>query len=140
MKKYVAFILTLVCLIGLVGCGTKPPVAEELPPVIDEGPADLGIITPEEVEIIELNGIEYVICRNDYKDTLQEYGITTEVTEDMAGEHVCYLEISGNCFVPAEKADSSEENAIELFEYALEPNEDVYILCSFGEYFAVVRK
>ena len=44
------------------------------------------------------------------------------------------------CFVSAEKADSSEENDIELFEYAPEPNENVYIMCKSGEYFAVIRK
>ena len=116
-----------------------PPVAEELPPVIDEGPANLDIITPEQVEVIEFNGAEYFICKDDNKDILTECGITTEVTEDMAGEHVCYLEISNEHFVPVEKADASEENAIELFEYAPEPTENIYILCNFGEYFAVVR-
>lgn len=116
-----------------------PPVEEELPPVFDEGPAGLGVITPEKVEIIELNGAEYFICRNDSKDILQKYGISNEVTEDAAGDHVCYLDISGDHFIPAEKADASEGNDIELFEYAPEPNENVYILCCAGEYYAAVR-
>ena len=121
------------------GTTDTPPVAEELPPVIDEGSAGLEVITPEKVEIIELNGVDYFICRNDSKDILQKYGISNEVTEDTAGDHVCYLDISEDHFIPAEKADASEENAIELFEYAPEPNENVYILCCFGEYFAAVR-
>ena len=121
------------------GTTDTPPVAEELPPVIDEGPAGLEVITPEKVEIIELNGVDYFICRNDSKDILQKYGISNEVTEDTAGDHVCYLDISEDHFIPAEKADASEENAIELFEYAPEPNENVYIICCFGEYFAAVR-
>ena len=113
---------------------------EELPPVtvIDEGPA--GMTTPEMVEIVEVNGVEYVVYGNEDKDILENYGLPTELTEDLAGEHVCYLGISDNRFVSAEKADSSEENDIELFEYAPEPNENVYIMCKSGEYFAVIRK
>ena len=117
---------------------TPMPSQEELPPVIDEGPA--GMTMPEMVEIVEVNGIEYVVYGNEDKDILQNYGILSELTEDLAGEHVCYLDINDNRFVPAEKADSSEENAFELFEYAPEPNENVYILCRLGEYFAVIRK
>lgn len=115
---------------------------EELPSVtvtvIDEGPA--GMTTPEMVEIVEVNGVEYVVYGNEDKDILENYGLPTELTEDLAGEHVCYLGISDNRFVSAEKADSFEENDIELFEYAPEPNENVYIMCKSGEYFAVIRK
>ena len=113
---------------------------EELPSVtvIDEGPA--GMTTPEMVEIVEVNGVEYVVYGNEDKDILENYGLPTELTEDLAGEHVCYLGINDNRFVSAEKADSSEENDIELFEYAPEPNESVYIMCKSGEYFAVIRK
>lgn len=114
-----------------------PPVAEEFPPVIDEGPA--GMDMPE-ADIIELNGVEYFVCSNDDKTILQECGITAELNEDLAGEHVCYLGISDNCFVPTEKANASEANDIELFEYAPEPNENVYIMCKSGEYFAAIRK
>ena len=84
--------------------------------------------------------VEYVVYGNEDKDILENYGLPTELTEDLAGEHVCYLGISDNRFVSAEKADSSEENDIELFEYAPEPNENVYIMCKSGEYFAVIRK
>ena len=113
---------------------------DELPSVtfIDEVPA--GMTTPEMVEIVEVNGVEYVVYGNEDKDILENYGLPTELTEDLAGEHVCYLGISDNRFVSAEKADSSEENDIELFEYAPEPNENVYIMCKSGEYFAVIRK
>ena len=113
-----------------------PPVAEELPPVIDEGPA--GMDMPE-VVIIEFNGVEYFVCSNDDKTILQECGIMVELNEDLAGDHVCYLGISDNRFVPVEKANASEANDIELFEYAPEPNENVYIMCRSGEYFAAVR-
>jgi len=112
-----------------------PPVAEELPPVFDEGPAG----TMPEIDIIEFNGVEYFVCSNDDKAILQECGIITELTKDLAGNHVCYLGISDNRFVPTEKADASEENDIELFEYAPEPNENVYIMCRSGEYFAAIR-
>ena len=122
------------------GTTDTPPVAEELPPVIDEGPAGLEIITPEKVEIIELNGVDYFICRNDSKDILQKYGISDEVTEDTAGVHVCYLEIREDHFIPVEKADASEENDIELFEYAPQPNDNVYIVRIEGSYYAAIRK
>lgn len=114
-----------------------PPVSEELPPMIDEGPA--GMYTPDQTEIVEFNGAEYVVCGKGEEAVLQEYGIPAELTEDLAGEHVCYLGISDNRYIPVEKADSSEENDIELFEYAPAPNENIYIMCRSGEYYAAIR-
>ncbi len=131
--------LVMVCaVLPMTNNDTPMPSQEELPPVIDEGPA--GMTMPEMVGIVEVNGVEYVVYGNKDKDILQNYGIPTELTEDLAGKHVCYLEISDNRFVPTEKADISEENDIELYEYAPEPNESVYVMCRSGEYFAVVRK
>ena len=99
-----------------------------------EGPA------VDEVKVVEVNGVQYVVCGKGEETILQECGIPTELTKDLAGEHVCYLGISDNRYTPVEKADDSEENDIELFEYAPEPNENVYILCRYGEYFAAIRK
>lgn len=115
---------------------THMPQQEELPPVIDEGPAG----THDEVEVVEVNGVEYVVCGKGEEAILQECGIPTELTKDMAGKHVCYLGVNDNRYTPVEKADASEENDIELFEYAPEPNENVYIMCKSGEYFAAIRK
>lgn len=101
---------------------------------LDEVPA------VDEVEVVEVNGVQYVVCGKGEETILQECGIPTELTKDLAGEHVCYLGVSDNRYTPVEKADDSEENAIELFEYAPEPNENVYIMCRYGEYFAAIRK
>lgn len=81
----------------------------------------------DEVEVVEVNGVKYVVCGKGEEAILQECGIPTELTKDLAGEHVCYLGVSDNRYTPVEKADASiEENDIELFEYAPEPNENIY--------------
>lgn len=95
----------------------------------------------DEVDVVEVNGVKYVVCGRGAEIILQECGISTELTKDLAGEHVCYLGVSDNRYIPVEKADASiEENDIELFEYAPEPNENIYIMCRSGEYFAAIRK
>ena len=115
---------------------------EGLPPVFDESPTNAA---PQAyIEILEFNGAEYVVCGKEETAVLQECGIFSELTQDLAGEHVCYLgfeKSASDCrYFPIEKAGLDEESAIELFEYAPEPNENVYILCKAGEYYVAVRK
>lgn len=116
---------------------------EELLPVsTDEGPANEE---PQDyIEILEFNGVEYAVYGEGETDILKECGISSELTQDLAGEHVCYLGYERgtiSCrYFPVEEAGPEEENDIELFEYAPEPNEDVYILCKAGEYYAAIRK
>ena len=92
-------------------------------------------------EVLELNGTEYNIYNEKDAEILQKYGIS-ELTADLAGEHICYLgfqEVGDRrVYVPVGKAGPEEENDIELFEYAPNPDENIYIMCRAGEYFAVI--
>ena len=116
---------------------------ENMQPVVtDEGPANEDL--QDYIKILEFNGVEYVIFGEGEKAVLQECGISSKLTQDLAGEHVCYLgfekSASSYRYFPIEKAGPDEENAIELFEYAPEPNGNVYILCKDGGYYVAVRK
>ena len=144
MRKVVS-IGSCFCLMLLVGVGiwhtqnsneTSTHNQEEFTThVLGEEPA------VDEVEVVEVNGVKYVVCGKGEEAILQECGISTELTKDLAGNHVCYLGVIDNCYTPVEKADTSiEENDIELFEYAPEPNKNIYIMYRSGEYFAAIRK
>ena len=115
---------------------------EDMQPVTDEGPANEDL--QDYIKILEFNGVEYIIFGEGETAVLQECGISSELTQDLAGEHVCYLgfekSASSYRYFPIEKAGPDEENAIELFEYAPEPNGNVYILCKDGGYYVAVRK
>lgn len=115
---------------------------EDMQPVIDEGPANED--SQDYIKILEFNGVEYIIFGEGETAVLQECVISSELTQDLAGEHVCYLgfekSASSYRYFPIEKAGPDEENAIELFEYAPEPNGNVYILCKDGGYYVAVRK
>ena len=120
----------------------KATQQEELPPVFDKSPANEA--AQNYIEILEFNGAEYVICGEEETAILQKCGISSELLQDLAGGHVCYLEFEKSAdsyrYFPIEKAGPAEENCIELFEYAPEPNENVYILCKAGGYYVAVRK
>lgn len=115
---------------------------EEPSPVFDESPTNKA--SEDYVEILEFNEAEYVVFGKDETAVLQECGISSELTQELAGEHVCYLgfekSASSYRYFPVEKAGSDQEKAIELFEYAPEPNENVYILRKDGEYYVAIRK
>ena len=115
---------------------------EDMQPVTDEGPANED--SQDYIKILEFNGVEYIIFGEGETAVLQECVISSELTQDLAGEHVCYLgfekSASSYRYFPIEKAGPDEENAIELFEYAPEPNGNVYILCKDGGYYVAVRK
>lgn len=131
-------VLVAVVVIPVLNNMSKPQEEEE-PIIVDagEGPAEESDYT----EIISVNGKEYVVYGESDKDVLTEYGIPTELTEEIAGEHVCYLAESNHIYSPVEKADSTiEDNAIELFELAPIPNENIFVMCRDGAYFVAISK
>lgn len=89
------------------------------------------------VETVIYNNAEYAVCGEGETNILKECGLPTEITEDLAGKHLGYLE-------QAEKNTYyiSEENRgnIELFEYAPQPNDNVYIICIDGKYYTAIRR
>lgn len=99
---------------------------------------NLGDGALDYVETVIYNNVEYVVCGEGETNILQECGLPTEITEDLAGEHISYLEqTEKNTLVVA---DDLENGKVELFEYAPQPNDNVYVLCVDGEYFAAIRR
>lgn len=89
------------------------------------------------VETVIYNGAEYVVCGTGEANILEDCGLPTEITKDLVGEHLGYLD-------QAEKntyhiSEGAIDGNIELFEYAPQPNDNVYILCVDGEYYAAIR-
>lgn len=113
------------------------PQAEELPPTFDEGEASAS---SEDIrEFVGIDGMEYAVVVSGEARILQECGLPSELNGNLAGTHICFLGHEDNRYFPVPPADGSEENDIELFAYAPEPSENVYILCVGGEYFAAIR-
>lgn len=99
---------------------------------------NLGDGALDYVETVIYNNAEYVVCGEGETHILKECGLPTEITEALAGKHIGYLEqTEKNTFVVT---DDLGDSKVELFEYAPQPNENVYILCVDGEYYAAIRK
>ena len=90
------------------------------------------------VETVFYNGAEYAVCGTGEVSILEDCGLPTEITKDLAGEHLGYLEqAEKNTYHISEGATDGD---VELFEYAPQPNENVYIICIDGEYYAAIRR
>ena len=91
-------------------------------------------------ETVIYNGAEYVVCGTGEAAILEECGLPSLITEDLAGEHLGYLEQGEkNTYAVADDLKDSS-NQVELFEYAPGPNDNVYILCVDGKYYAAIRR
>ena len=84
-----------------------------------------------EVALLYFQGALYECC--DARDGLNRLGLPSEITPEMAGEHVTYIEKDG----PVEYQETAEETDIELLQYAPAPTKAVYILRSGENYMAV---
>ena len=110
----------------------NPPPIEEKP----EGFVDVN--SQATVEMVILNGVEYVVCGEGEANILQECGLPTEISKDLAGKHLGYLEQKQKNIYHI--SDSIKDGDIELFEYAPQPNDNVFIVCVDGTYYAAIRK
>jgi len=142
MAACLCLVVGIAVLVGkLSDKSSIPPNPEEAPPVIDEGTAHANDYT----EVLIYNEVSYTVCGSGEASILEACGLPTQITPDLAGNHICYLGVStvGNAYqyYPVPKSDENiEENSIELFEYAPEPNENVYIICKDEVYFAAIRR
>ena len=82
--------------------------------------------------MIYFQGAFYECC--DVKAGLERVGLPSEITADMAGEHVAYLEMGGE----ADYQETIKQTDKELFEYAPAPTRAVYILRDGENYMAAV--
>lgn len=84
------------------------------------------------------NDTEYFVCGEGEADILKECGLPVKITEDLAGEHLGYFKRSEKDTYYADIGKGND--SAELFEYAPQPNKNVYILCIDGKYYAAIRK
>jgi len=87
---------------------------------------------PTEIALIYFQGALYECC--DVKEGLERVGLPSEITEDMAGEHVAYLELSG----VVDYQETIQQTDKELFQYAVAPTRAVYILRDGDNYMAAL--
>lgn len=82
-----------------------------------------GNNNPDVLKMVDYNNAYYEICED--KKFLERNGLPEEVTPDVIGAHVAYLiEINENTYYE----EIRTESGCELFEYAPQPCEGVYIL------------
>ena len=90
-------------------------------------------------EVVIYNGAEYVVCGAGEASILERCGLPSMITADLAGEYLGDLAQDGEGeFHYA--IGSSEDSSMKIYEYAPEPNDNVYILCKNGEYYAAIRR
>lgn len=84
-----------------------------------------------------MNNAEYTICGAAVEAIiLQECGLPTELTSDLAGTFIAYLNYDGECYYTI----TDEKTDVLLYEYKTEPNTNVYIVLIDGTYFAAIRR
>ena len=89
-------------------------------------------------ETVTYNNAQYVICGSGEADILRKCGLPTEIAVDLAGESLgCLAQAEKNNYVISENAKAGN---FELFDYAPQPNDNVYIVRIEGNYYAAIRK
>lgn len=77
----------------------------------------------------------YYICGSGESPILKECGLPLEITSDLAGKFISYLEPgSDNTYLFTET-----DTGTILYEYGPDPNENVYIVLLDRRYFAAIR-
>ena len=87
-----------------------------------KGGGDFQDGVPAEPALIYFQGALYQCCYAE--DALKRVGLPSEITEDLVGEHVAYLEMGGS----VDYQETIKETDTELFQYAPAPTRAVYIL------------
>ena len=84
---------------------------------------------------ISYNEAIYFILGGGEAMILKECGLPEEITQDLAGEFIGYLDKGRTDLYQLTELDTGTK----LFEYGPGPNENVYIVLIDGRYFAAVR-
>lgn len=83
------------------------------------------------------NDVEYTICGTSGEAAiLQECGLPTELSTDLAGTFVAYLDYDGECYYTV----TDKETDILMFEYKPEPNTNVYVVIIDETYYVAIRR
>lgn len=84
------------------------------------------------IAALEFQGAFYEAC--DHPDVLTRYGLPRQITADMAGEHLAYLQSDGG----AGYEETASVTDIELYTYAPSPCRAVYVLRDGKNYMAAL--
>lgn len=80
---------------------------------------------------------EYTICGTVAEATiLKGCGLPTELSKELAGAFVAYLNYDGECYYTI----TENKTNVVMFDFKPEPNENVYILSIEDTYYAAIRK
>lgn len=80
---------------------------------------------------------EYTICGTAGEALiLERCGLPTELSAELAGEFIAYLDYDGECYYTI----TEDETEITMFEYEPEPSTNVYIVLIDGKYYAAIRR
>lgn len=94
-----------------------------------QGPYDSPV---ESIALLYFNGVLYECCDN--PQALERLGLPSEITAEMAGDHVAYIELGGS----VDYQETVSQTDKELFQYAPAPSRAVYVLRDGDNYMAVV--
>ena len=117
---------------AMAACLCLVVVGALVAPNLNEGAHDY-------VETVTYNGAVYAVCGSGEAAILEGCGLPAELSEDLAGDYLGELqrrtENEYNYVIGDDKG-----GRVQLYEYAPIPNDNVYILCINGEYYAAIRK
>ena len=94
--------------------------------------------THDYVETVTYNDSVYVICGSGEAAILEKCGLPTELSESLAGDYLGELQRNDERENNYVIGDAKGEN-IQIYEYGPFPNNNVYVLCINGEYYAAIR-
>ena len=87
---------------------------------------------PEVAALLYFNGALYKCC--DIPQALERIGLPTEITPEVAGDHVANIELDGI----VDYQETASQTDKELFQYAPAPSRAVYVLRDGDNYMAAV--
>lgn len=95
-------------------------------------------VSTDIAQSIKFNGGIYFVCGPGEVEILKECGLPNTLDSFLAGKHISYLrfEENGSEYV---LQDEKEGSGGEFFEYAPQPNKNVYIVLYGEKYYAAIR-
>lgn len=95
-------------------------------------------VSTDVAQTVKFNGGTYFVCGPGEVEILKECGLPNTLDSFLAGRHISYLrfEENGSEYV---LQDEKEGSGGEFFEYAPQPNKNVYIVLYGEKYYAAIR-
>ena len=93
-----------------------------------------GSVSMSVAQTVGRNGETYFVCGEGEVEILKECSIPEKLDSSLAGKHISYLKYNES----TSQYIQTESGSSELFEYAPQPNTNVYIVRIGGKYYAAV--